>query len=105
MVKRDLLKRGNPWELLAIAALIFVPGVIMLVQRQPMIAFPQAYGSSRDPSPRQAIEVISPAAAHIFGALAIVVAALIVLLYFWARRAIARDPAPRVVEHGHRKTI
>jgi len=102
MIKRYLAKRNNPWELLAIAALIFVPGIVMLLQKKPMIAFPLGSGSWRDSGPMYGVEIISPSVAHIFGSLAILLSVLIVILYFWARRVIARDPRPHVVEHGRR---
>jgi hypothetical protein len=105
MIRRYLARRNNPWELLIIAAMVFVPGVVMVSQRQPMVAFPQAYrGVGLHGSGTYAIEIISPHVAHIFGVLAIAFSALIVVLYFWARQAIARDPGPHVVEHGHSKS-
>ena len=102
MIKRYLAKRNNPWELLAIAALIFVPGILMLLQKKPMIRLPLGSGSWRDPGPMYGVEIISPSVAHIFGSLAILFSVLIVILYFWVRRTIARDPRPHVVEHGRR---
>jgi hypothetical protein len=57
MIKRYLAKRNNPWELLAIAALIFVPGIVMLLQKKPMIAFPLGSGSWRDPGPMYEVEL------------------------------------------------
>ena len=104
MIKRYLAKRDNPWELLVIAATVFVPGMVMLLQKQPMVAFPQTYRGEVPGIGAHAIEIISPHVAHILGALAITSSALIVVLYFWARRAIARDPGPNVVEHGHSKS-
>jgi hypothetical protein len=94
--------RDNPWELLVIAALIFIRGIIMLLQEQPMVAFPQRMVAFPQASrggvvDMHAIEVISPKVAHMFGVLAIALSSLIVVLYFWARVAIARDPGPNVV--------
>ena len=89
MIKRYLAKRNNPSELLAIAALIFVPGIVMVLQKKPMIAFPLGSGSWRDPGPMYGVEIISPSVAHIFGWLAILFSVLIVILYFWVRRATA----------------
>src|SRR5205823_1612884 len=76
--------------------------IVMLLQKKPMIAFPLGSGSWRDPGPMYGVEIISPSVAHIFGSLAILLSVLIVILYFWARRVIARDPRPHVVEHGRR---
>ena len=87
MIKRYLAKRNNPWELLVFALLVFVPGVVMLLQKEPMVAFPPP--SSR--FEQFTIEVISPNVAHIFGILAISFSSLIVIFYFYARQAIARD--------------
>jgi hypothetical protein len=104
MIKRYLARRENPWELLAIAALVFFPGVIMLLQTKPMVAAPMAFASAKYPLPGQLIEVISPKVAHVIGILAITFSALVVVLYFWIRQAITSDPSPHVVEHGHTKS-
>ena len=92
MIKRYLAKRSNPWELLAIAALLFVPGVLMLMQKNPMIGFHQAYASSKDPLARNTAEIISAPGAHVVGIIAITFSAVVVVLYFYLRSAIARDP-------------
>src|SRR4051812_37381477 len=96
MLKRYLAKRRDPWELLVIAFMVFIPGLIMLLHHGPMIGF-----AARTRSHRGYLEMLSPEGAHIFGAIAVTVSALIALSYFWARRAISRDPQPHVVEHGH----
>jgi hypothetical protein len=89
--------KNNPWEILVVAALFFFPGLFMLLQRGPLIAIQQSFRWV--PS---SITAISPHGAHIFGLIAIVVAALLVLLYLWVRRAITRA-APHIVEHGHER--
>ena len=104
MIKRYLARRENPWELLAIAARVFFPGVIMLLQTKPMVAAPQAFASAKYPLPGHLIEVISPEVAHVIGILAITFSALVVVLYFWMRQTIASNPSPHVVEHGHIKS-
>jgi len=90
VIRRYLVKRNNPWELLAIAALVFVPSIVMLLT-EPMIAFPEAYGSAADQRPRYAIEFISPGVAHVFGIIRVTFAFFIACFYFYTRRAIARD--------------
>jgi hypothetical protein len=93
MLKRYFARRDNPWELLALAGMILVPGIILLLTHQPMLALQQSY---REGQTRAA--VLSPAGAHMFGAFAILAAALLIGLYVWIRRAITRG---HVVEHGH----
>jgi len=86
------------------AALVFFPGVIMLLQTEPMVAAPMAFASGRYPLPRRLIEVISLKAAHAFGILAITFSALVVVLYCWMRHTVSSNPRPHVVEHGHIKS-
>jgi hypothetical protein len=95
MIARYLAKRNNPWELLAIAALIFFPGLDMVLQTEPMVALPNT-GRFRGFG-----MVLSPKGAHIFGWSAIAVAVFFVGLYFYARIAIARDekaPVPHFLD-------
>jgi len=101
MLKRYAARRPDPWELIAIAALLFVPGVGMLLQRKPMIAYPQTYRAELPSIGRHALEIISPDIAHIFGVVAIIFAAVFVGLYVYVRRVNAHDPPPHVSEHGH----
>ena len=79
--------RNNPWEILVVAALFFFPGLFLLVQRGPVIALQQTYNWVLPSS----VTVISAHGAHVFGSLAIGVAAVFVWFYFYLRRAIARD--------------
>src|SRR6266513_1926871 len=91
MFKRYLRKRNNPWELLGIAALLFVPGVVMLIQKSPIIGFHQAFASSKDPLARNTAEIISAPAAHVVGIIAITFSAVVVALYFYLRSAMPYD--------------
>ena len=88
MIKRYLEKRNNPWELLVVAAMFLVPAVIMLFRREPFL-FP-SFGN------RVAqISLWSPAELHVLAWFGIAVAAILLVLYFYARRSIAReDKAP-----------
>jgi hypothetical protein len=95
MIRRYLAKRNNPWELLAIAALMFFPGLDMVLQTEPMGALPNT-GRFRGFG-----MVLSPKGAHIFGWIAIGVAVFFVGLYFYTRISIARDesaPLPRFLD-------
>jgi hypothetical protein len=78
MINRYLAKRDNPWELLAIAALVFFPGLFMVLQSKPMAALPHTGRFSGFGM------ILSPKGAHIFGWCAIAFAALFVTLYFYA---------------------
>ena len=84
MIKRYLEKRNNPWELLVIAAMFFIPAVIMLLSRESFL-FP-SFGN------RVAqITVWSPGELHIFGWFGVILAVMLVSLYFYVRRSIARE--------------
>src|SRR5713226_2244795 len=96
MIKRYLARRNNPWELLVIALLVFVPGLIMLFQREPMTGFAAPTNKGR-----AILEILSPEAAHIFGWIAVAVAVFLVGLYFYTRVSIARDekaPPPHFLD-------
>ncbi len=94
MIKRNSAKRNNPWELLAIAALFFVPAVDMLFQKHPFV-FP-SFGN------RVAqITQWSANKLHVLGWFGVAVALLLIILYFYARAAIARDeqaPPPHFLD-------
>ena len=68
------------------AALFFLPGLVMLFHRGPLVAVQQSfrYGPS-------GVTAISEHGAHIFGILAIAVALALLAFYFYLRREIARD--------------
>ena len=94
MIKRYLAKRNHPWELLVIAALFFIPAVMMLAQREPFL-FP-SFGNRVAKVP-----VWSPAELHVFGWFGVIVAAVLLLLYVYARRSIAREekaPPPHFLD-------
>jgi hypothetical protein len=76
---------NNPWQLLALAFLIAIPGVMLLAQKYDLLLV--AYQRAR----RGGITVISPADAHILGLVVIAVSCLLVFLYFYVRRDIARE--------------
>ena len=79
-------RKNNPWEVLVVAALFFLPGLVMLFQRGTLVAFQQSF--KHLPS---GFMVLSEHGAHILGMLAIAVGLVIFWFYFYLRRAIARD--------------
>jgi hypothetical protein len=79
-------RKNDPWEVLVVAALFFLPGVALLFQRDPIIAFQQSFRWL----PSGAI-AMSPHGGHIFGLLAIGVALVIVWFYIRLRAQIRRD--------------
>ena len=84
MIKRYLTRRNNPWELLVLALLFCIPAVVVLLQKRPFV-FP-SFGS------RVAqITLWSPTELHVLGCFGIVVATILVALYFYVRRSIARE--------------
>ena len=73
-------ERGNknPWEILAIASLFFLPGVYLLLQTRPAWM--------------QRVRTILPVSLlHSIGWLAIAVGLSFTVLYFYTRRSLARD--------------
>src|SRR3954470_83362 len=78
--------KNNPWEVLVVAALFFLPGVSLLFAQETIVAFQQSFRWA--PS---GFIAMSPHGAHIFGILAIGVALLIVWFYFRLRGQIRRD--------------
>ena len=77
---------NNPWEVLVVAALFFVPGFSLLFQRETIVAFQQTFHYL--PSGATAL---SPHGAHLFGLLAMAVGLVFVWFYFRLRRAIEHD--------------
>jgi Putative prokaryotic signal transducing protein len=78
---------NNPWEILAIASLLLLPGLGLLLRKHELILV--AWGGRR--ISRTSLTVFSPATAHVFGALVIAVALLLTILFFYTRRAIMRE--------------
>jgi hypothetical protein len=83
-------RKNNPWEVLVVAALFFIPGAFMLFHRGPMVTFQQSFRYM--PSGAMAV---SEHGAYIFGLLAICVSVSLILFYFYLRRAIERGDPPR----------
>ena len=79
-------RKNNPWEVLVVAALFFFPGVSLLFQREPIIAFQQSFRWA--PS---GVTGMSPHGAHVFGLLAMSVGLVIAWFYFRLRAQIRRD--------------
>jgi hypothetical protein len=86
MIARDRARRENPWELLAIPSLFLLPGIALLLQhdtvrfRQPRARYFPA-----------AITEFSVGQAHFYGWCAVAVAMLLLLVYFYVRRAAVRE--------------
>jgi putative signal transducing protein len=74
---REVMK-DNPWELLAIASLFFVPAICFLQQRYPV-------GAASGPRARVGIAAIS--VSHFLGSLAIGFALFLAAVYFYLRRS------------------
>jgi hypothetical protein len=82
--------KNDPWEILVVAALFFLPGLFMLLHRGPLIAIQQSFRYA--PS---SVTAISEHGAHIFGVLAISVALALLAFYFYLRCEIAHDKTIR----------
>jgi hypothetical protein len=81
-------RKNNPWEILVAAALFFFPGVALLFQGEPIIAFQQTFRWAQSGATG-----LTPHGAHVYGLLAIAVAPVIVWFYFRVRSEIRRDEA------------
>src|SRR4051812_11905715 len=82
--------KNNPWEILVLAALFFVPGLFLLLHHGPLVGIQQSFRYARS-----SVTAISEHGAHIFGILAVAVALALLAFYFYLRREIARDKAIR----------
>jgi uncharacterized membrane-anchored protein len=71
---------SNPWEILAIALLFFLPGVYLLLQIRPAWM-------------RRGSTMVPVSVLHGAGWLAIAVGLSFTVLYFYTRRSLARDKA------------
>jgi hypothetical protein len=76
---------NNPWQLLALAGLVAIPGVMLLAQTQNLLLV-----ESTRPR-RRWTTIITQTQAHILGLVVILVSCFLVFLYFYVRRDIARD--------------
>jgi hypothetical protein len=76
---------NNPWQLLALAFMVAIPGVMLLAEKYNLLIV--AY---RRPTPR-GTTIITPAVAHILGLGLIAISCFLVFLYFYVRRDIARE--------------
>jgi hypothetical protein len=77
---------NNPWEFLAAAALLLLPGLTLLLQKRELILVAPGRRISRN-----SITVFSSTAAQVLGALVIALALSLIVLFFYTRRAIVRD--------------
>jgi uncharacterized BrkB/YihY/UPF0761 family membrane protein len=79
MIRRCLAKRENPWELLILAFCFVLPGIALMLRSGPVDLFSQG---------RTLVwrTVLSPAGAHMWGVVAVVVGLLFVWLYFYVLR-------------------
>lgn len=80
---REVMK-DNPWELLAIASLFFVPAICFLQQRYPV-------GMASGPRARVGIAAIS--VSHFLGSLAIGFAVFLTAVYFYLRWSVKKPAA------------
>ena len=85
MIKRYLAKRDNPWEVLALASLIFFSGVVLLLQKGPFV---QISSTGRA---RVRATAFPASVAHGAGIIAIVIALLLLGLYVYALRTAPRQ--------------
>jgi uncharacterized protein YjeT (DUF2065 family) len=74
---------NNPWEILALAGLLFLPAIMLVLQRQATVWVVRRRTHS--------LVTLSPQILHIIGALILAVSIGLVLLYVYVRNLIARD--------------
>jgi hypothetical protein len=90
MIARHLQKRNNPWELLLVAVVCFLPGIFLLRTDHP-IALINSGGPTRFVSGA----VLTVAEAHFFGEVVVIGCIALVCLYIYLRISIARDEKAR----------
>ncbi len=91
---------NNPWQLLALAVLLAIPGVMLLAQKYNLLLVANSL-----PGRRSTMTIITPTNAHVLGLVVIALSCFLVFLYFYVRRDIARDQAivrgpPKFLENG-----
>ena len=86
MLTRYFKKRDNPWEILAIAFCFFGPGLALLLYNGPALLL--RHGSRA----RASRISFTPLEVHVFGWWAVTVAAVLLVLYFYARWTNTREP-------------
>lgn len=79
--------KNNPWEILAFASFLLLPGLSLLLQKHSLGLVAWRGGRIS----RRSITVFSPATEHVVGVLVIAVALLLTISYFYTRRAIMRE--------------
>ena len=78
--------QNNPWEFLALALLVAIPGVVLLLQKHDLLIY--------SPRRRRWITSVMPVSTvHILGALVLAAAVFLAWLFFYVRREIQRDRA------------
>ena len=78
------LESGNPWEILAIAYLFWVPGIGFILEQLPLKLW---VGGHR----RDGWLILSPLQLHLVGVALICVATILTISYFYTRQTIARE--------------
>ena len=87
--------KNNPWEILAVASLLLLPGLVLLAQKHGLILVGWRGGRIS----RRATTIVSPATAHLLGALVIALSLLVAIFFFYARRAIMREQTAAALLH------
>jgi hypothetical protein len=77
---------NDPWQILVVAVLFFIPGIALLLSSTSVAAYRQG---SRWLS--SAVEVASPETLHGYGIVALLMSAAVFLFYLSLRREIMRD--------------
>jgi hypothetical protein len=80
MIKRHFAKRDNPWELLILALCCILPGIALMLRKTPLLLDNQGRALTYH-------AILLPTAAHICGAIVVVVGLIIVWLYFYVLRS------------------
>ena len=80
MIKRYLAKRDNPWELLVLALCCILPGIALMLRKSPFLLDSQGGTLTYH-------AILLPTAAHVCGAVAVVVGLLVLWLYFYVLRS------------------
>ena len=78
--------RNNPWQILVVAGMLFLPGLLMLLHRG-SAAFPHQIGRTG----LSVLEVQPEETVHVYGLVLLIMSLVVVAFYFYIRRQIRLD--------------
>ena len=86
MIRRYFAERDNPWELLVIAAFSLLPGLALVIHHGPVVLI-----ANGTPTRFAQGALLTETEARVFGGLAVFLALVFIVLYFYVRRSSVRE--------------